>query len=330
MILADKIIEERKRNAWSQEQLAEKLEVSRQSVSKWESAQSIPDINRIIQMAAIFGVSTDYLLKDDYPKEESGKLVESHDEQGPKRFVTLSEAQDYLNQVQVDSPKVALASSLSVLSPIALLALSGMAENKLMGLSEGIAGAIGIGVLLIFVAIAVSIFISSDNHLKKFDYLEKEAIDTEYGVEGLVRKLQNKFDSRHQRQIVIGVILCILGVIPLVMFSFLTQDDLIIILMVCLLLSIVSIAVNLFVKNSMIASSYQKLLEEGDFSLAKKKSSILISRVASIYWLSATVIYLGWSFITNSWGMTWIIWPIAGILFVIVMTITKIVIKAED
>lgn len=330
MILADKIIEERKRNAWSQEQLAEKLEVSRQSVSKWESAQSIPDINRIIQMAAIFGVSTDYLLKDDYPKEESGKLVESHDEQGPKRFVTLSEAQDYLNQVQVDSPKVALASSLSVLSPIALLALSGMAENKLMGLSEGIAGAIGIGVLFIFVAIAVSIFISSDNHLKKFDYLEKEAIDTEYGVEGLVRKLQNEFDSRHQRQIVIGVILCILGVIPLVMFSFLTQDDLIIILMVCLLLSIVSIAVNLFVKNSMIASSYQKLLEEGDFSLAKKKSSILISRVASIYWLSATVIYLGWSFITNSWGMTWIIWPIAGILFVIVMTITKIVIKAED
>ncbi|MGT2957950.1 transcriptional regulator [Streptococcus bovimastitidis] len=330
MILADKIIEERKRNAWSQEQLAEKLEVSRQSVSKWESAQSIPDINRIIQMAAIFGVSTDYLLKDDYPKEESGKLVESHDEQGPKRFVTLSEAQDYLNQVQIDSPKVALASSLSVLSPIALLALSGMAENKLMGLSEGIAGAIGIGVLLIFVAIAVSIFISSDNHLKKFDYLEKEAIDTEYGVEGLVRKLQNEFDSRHQRQIVIGVILCILGVIPLVMSSFLTQDDLIIILMVCLLLSIVSIAVNLFVKNSMIASSYQKLLEEGDFSLAKKKSSILISRVASIYWLSATVIYLGWSFITNSWGMTWIIWPIAGILFVIVMTITKIVIKAED
>ncbi|CAM4183885.1 hypothetical protein AT575_04810 [Streptococcus penaeicida] len=330
MILADKIIEERKRNAWSQEQLAEKLDVSRQSVSKWESAQSIPDLNRIIQMAAIFDVSTDYLLKDDYPKEESGKLVESHDEQGPKRFVTLSEAQDYLNQVQVDSPKVALASSLSVLSPIALLALSGMAENKLMGLSEGIAGAIGIGVLLIFVAIAVSIFISSDNHLKKFDYLEKEAIDTEYGVEGLVRKLQNEFDSRHQRQIVIGVILCILGVIPLVMFSFLTQDDLIIILMVCLLLSIVSIAVNLFVKNSMIASSYQKLLEEGDFSLAKKKSSILISRVASIYWLSATVIYLGWSFITNSWGMTWIIWPIAGILFVIVMTITKIVIKAED
>lgn len=59
MILADKIIEERKRIGLSQEELAEKLNVSRQSVSKWEGAQSIPDINRIIMLAEIFGVTTD-------------------------------------------------------------------------------------------------------------------------------------------------------------------------------------------------------------------------------------------------------------------------------
>ena len=44
MILAEKIMEERKKNGWSQEELAEKLSVSRQAVSKWESAQSIPDL----------------------------------------------------------------------------------------------------------------------------------------------------------------------------------------------------------------------------------------------------------------------------------------------
>ena len=64
MILADKIIELRKKNGWSQEDLAEKLDVSRQSISKWEGAQSIPDMNRIIAMSQIFGVSTDVLLKD--------------------------------------------------------------------------------------------------------------------------------------------------------------------------------------------------------------------------------------------------------------------------
>ena len=65
MILADKIINERKKNGWSQEELAEKLNVSRQAVSKWEGAQSIPDLQRIVAMAELFGVSTDYLLKDE-------------------------------------------------------------------------------------------------------------------------------------------------------------------------------------------------------------------------------------------------------------------------
>ena len=62
MILADKIIEERKKNGWSQEELAQQLGVSRQAVSKWESAGSVPDLQKIIQMADLFGVTTDYLL----------------------------------------------------------------------------------------------------------------------------------------------------------------------------------------------------------------------------------------------------------------------------
>lgn len=65
MILADKIILLRKRKGWSQEELAEQLHVTRQSVSKWEGAQSVPDIPKIIQMSEIFGVTTDYLLKDE-------------------------------------------------------------------------------------------------------------------------------------------------------------------------------------------------------------------------------------------------------------------------
>ena len=61
MILADKIIDLRKKNGWSQEELAEMLGVSRQAVSKWESAQSVPDMGRVVQMSELFGVSTDYL-----------------------------------------------------------------------------------------------------------------------------------------------------------------------------------------------------------------------------------------------------------------------------
>ena len=72
MILADKIAELRKKNGWSQEELAGQLGVSRQSVSKWESASSIPDLDKILKMSEIFGVSTDYLLKDSGgPDEEA-------------------------------------------------------------------------------------------------------------------------------------------------------------------------------------------------------------------------------------------------------------------
>ena len=72
MILAEKIQALRKQNNWSQEELAVKLGVSRQSVSKWESGTSIPDLERIIKISRVFGVSTDYLLKDDMEEPVSG------------------------------------------------------------------------------------------------------------------------------------------------------------------------------------------------------------------------------------------------------------------
>lgn len=65
MILGEKIMELRKRNGWSQEELAGKLNVSRQSVSKWESSMSVPELDKVLQLSEIFEVSTDYLLKDD-------------------------------------------------------------------------------------------------------------------------------------------------------------------------------------------------------------------------------------------------------------------------
>ena len=60
MILADKITEERKKNGWSQEELANQLGVSRQAVSKWESAGAVPDLQRILQMSGVF--STKFFL----------------------------------------------------------------------------------------------------------------------------------------------------------------------------------------------------------------------------------------------------------------------------
>ena len=61
MIFADKLILLRKKAGWSQEELAEQMNVTRQSVSKWEGAQSVPDLDKMIRLSELFGVSTDYL-----------------------------------------------------------------------------------------------------------------------------------------------------------------------------------------------------------------------------------------------------------------------------
>ena len=70
MIFADKLTQLRKKAGWSQEELAEQMNVTRQSVSKWEGAQSVPDLDKMIRLSELFGVSTDYLLKDEIEQAE--------------------------------------------------------------------------------------------------------------------------------------------------------------------------------------------------------------------------------------------------------------------
>ena len=77
MTFSDKLIALRKKAGWSQEELAEKLAVTRQSVSKWESAQSMPDIDKILQLSSLFSVTTDCLLKDG--QDAMDRLLEDGD-----------------------------------------------------------------------------------------------------------------------------------------------------------------------------------------------------------------------------------------------------------
>lgn len=152
MILADKIIEERKKNGWSQEELANKLGVSRQAVSKWESAGSIPDLQRILQMSELFGVTTDYLLKDEIEEAPLNEYVETNTIK-----VSMEEANQYLDMKRRGSRIVANATSLCILSPVPLIVLGTMTEDHtLIGFS--------LVFLLILVAIAVYLFVNYGLH----------------------------------------------------------------------------------------------------------------------------------------------------------------------
>ena len=125
MILADKIIRLRKKNGWSQEELADKMNVSRQAVSKWESAQTIPDLEKILQLGTLFGVTTDYLLKDEIEDEE---LTNDTTSDTTVKRISIEEANEYIEQRKKSSWRLALATFLCILSPITIMVLSILSE----------------------------------------------------------------------------------------------------------------------------------------------------------------------------------------------------------
>ncbi|MBQ4573779.1 MAG: helix-turn-helix transcriptional regulator [Clostridia bacterium] len=87
MKLSDKIIKHRKSNGWSQEDFAEKLNVSRQAISRWENGTALPDAQNILQISILFGVSADYLLNDDYESDNDIPAVKTAAEETETLFL---------------------------------------------------------------------------------------------------------------------------------------------------------------------------------------------------------------------------------------------------
>ena len=325
MILADKIIELRKKEGWSQEELAEKLSVTRQSVSKWEGAQSIPDLDKVVQMSRLFGVTTDYLLKDELEESQPAEC----DAAPVLRRVTMAQASDYLALRRAAAPKMALATMLCVFSPIALIGLGGLSELSVSAfrITEGAAGGIGLCVLIVLVAIAVALFISCGNKAKEYEFLEKEPFETEYGVTGMVKERQKAFKPAYDRMNLTGTMLCILSVLPLFAAA-ISGWDFLAVMAVCVLLAFVGIGTYFFVYGGTVNGAMEKLLEEGDYTRYEKSRKNITGPVSVIYWLVVTAIFVLYTFGPNGNGQpkySWIIWAIAGVLYAAVLAGIKLI-----
>lgn len=232
MLLADKIVTLRKRAGWSQEELAAQLGVSRQSVSKWEGAQSVSDMQKVVQMSRLFGVTTDYLLKEELGEPEPTPAESA----APLRCVTMEQAADYLALRQAAAPKLALATLLCVLSPAALLLLAALSGRPGAAISENAAAGIGLCVLLVLVAAAVAVFIACAAQVKAYAFLESEPFETACGVTGMVRERRAAAAPEHTRGKVAGTVLCILSAVPLFIAVCLNGPGLLYVAAVCLLL----------------------------------------------------------------------------------------------
>ena len=322
MLLSEKIMSLRKRNGWSQEELAQQLGVSRQSVSKWESMASMPDIQKIMSMSELFGVSTDYLLKDeleelpatattaDYvvpaeqdnfsaPTDSSNSDVASaytstptntdaSDSKNvrPQISISLDTATEYLDTVARTSRPIAFAITLFILGPALLVSLATYSEDAIYfdptRISPDALSITGVCIMVLFIAAGVGLLILQDMKLAKYKQFKEASLELQYGVEAAIRRRAESTSSLRYIQQATGVCLTILSAIPFLIASYFGAG-LTFALGFFVAAVLVSLGVYLLIYSGILKDSYRILLQEGEFSHDEKDGKLGYKKAVSKY-----------------------------------------------
>lgn len=260
---------------------------------------------------------------DEIVNQEEYKKENIHE-----KVVGREEAREYLKETKQFFKFIGIGTMLCIYSPIMLILLDAFLEAGFYGEKylDKLEVCVGVPFLFIMIAVAVGIFIYHGMKFEKYDYLKKEIFTLDIGLEkDLKLELEEKKLSATIK-IIVGVVLCILSVLPLFILDEVTDGlEFVSVLSVVLFLFMVGIAVFLFITGGGEQSSYKVLLQEGDYTVSGKKGNKLADKIGAVYWPVITCIYLAWSFITMNWGFTWIIWPVAGVLFGVIEVICKLV-----
>lgn len=267
----------RKQRGMSQEQLAEQLGVSRQAVSKWESNSGMPEMETLISLSEIFECSIDELLKSDLKDQN------------------LANKQKYENHYNLMAKVYTFGITAILLGVCAyLFAEIYFPENTYFEFIPQI-------IFLFFVLIGVICFVYFgivDSHFE-----ERKITLSDFYSEGE----RNVFNQKYSLAIATGVGLILLGVVVQLMVSNLYNED----LANGLFMLLVTIAVGVFVYFGTLKGKYDRVDEK---LIAEEKENKKASMYCGIIMMVVTIIYLWWSFTSNDWGITWIVYPIGGIV----------------
>lgn len=278
----------RKRDNITQEQLAERLDVSRQSVSKWESDTTYPEMDKLIQLSQMFHCTMDDLLQ----KDISTLYVE--------------DKSHYNSHMNSFSKMTALGVSLILLGFCIMTFLEGIYINETIGST----------VFFIFLTIAIAIFIVTG--LQHDDFQKKNPYIKNFYTENEMDDFQKKFII----MVTNGVVLILIGIIIMMASEsiieesdFVTSFDYDSIINSFFLL-VVAIAAFLFVYAGMQKSKYEIHIynESHDKHSNIYKKNQITGNICGCLMLIATIIYLLFGFIYNGWGMPHVlVFPIFGI-----------------
>jgi len=325
MILAEKIVRLRKQVGWSQEELAEKMNISRQSVSKWESTNSIPDLNKIIMLAEIFDVSTDFLLKDE------NEAFDSSDESKEPGIIQISleQAVKYIENKMEVSALVTKGVMLCVCSVVPLFFFLAMAETNRLNLTGDIAAAIGIVSILVMVSIGISFFIRTNQYESDISVIDNEAFELAYGVHSVFKEKLKKFRPTYNLRLSFGIFMFIISFVPLMFVSMFFGGSDIVLMMLIVLFLMIAAGIYIVAPVSAKFDAYNNILKDSCLETAKSKRTKRVEKLAAFYWPLLTAIFLGWSLWTMDWGVTWIVWPVGAVLFAALVGLMELLDKED-
>lgn len=230
-------------------------------------------------------------------------------------IVSYEEAMNYLEDSKAIAPKTALGVFFCIMSPSVLFLLLGLKELNVVDIKEELLIAVGLIVLIGLVATGVSYFIKFSSKLEKYDYLQQELFELDHRTEQMVQGIKSQDEENYNSAVSISVVSYIISALPVIItpLVFNEIEGLSILSLIITLIIVALSTYNIIVKTT-INSACSVLLQQGDYS-RKNKSNKTYQTIATVYWCVVVAIYLGYSFITMNWAMSWIIWPVAGVLF---------------
>lgn len=340
MILADKLIWLRKKNGFSQEEFAEKIDVTRQAVSRWEGAQTYPDLSKIILISKLYGVSTDYLLIDEIEEESKPyrdrtaaedidrsccEAQTKVDETDPGIHVlTKEEANEYISYTKKYGVRCALASAAFILSVIPILILSVYAAAN-RRLSDAVVIGVGSAFFAILAAVGCCILFVKTGEYGKYKYILSEPFSYENVLKEHIMIQKYKFISYYNALVAIGVLSIILSSVPTAYFLLRGLWQWAIVTMTVALI----IAVPIFIYAVTRLNSYKNLLDKGrNRKINKARTTVFVSTAYWFVMIEISMLYL----FSNSFerGLKYVIPAMVAIVFTLYIIYLAVSIVIEN
>ena len=251
--------------------------------------------------------------------------------QSDRRFVSLDEVRRFLPEQMRSAQLRALGVLLIVACSVPVI-LTQMAAQKSVVL-------IGAALLLVMIAAGIGLILYAVFRMSEWNYLRKELCAIDFGTVEYVRNQYAGYRNVHTIQIILGVLLCVLCALPSILIALARSNGPVVTALgPALTLIIVAAGVFLFVLAGGQRSAYQMLIRLNRRQDASDEQEVLpdpdhedvyyekdaVRFIMSVYWPTITVVYLVLSFTTYRWGVTWLVWPIAGIVHAVIQKQAKI------